>query len=110
MYNHTPADAYILHIAGQMRPADHPDLSPSDRVVRTLQAFDSRVVTGRFRSKVLEAIYLHALIDHFNDDEEYVKKLIPRLELKCGKKRARRLLIKRCEILESWQHRDATFR
>jgi hypothetical protein len=56
MYNHTPADGYVLHIAGHIRPADYPDLSPSDRVVRALQALDSRVLSGRFRSKVLDAI------------------------------------------------------
>jgi hypothetical protein len=110
MYNHTPADDYILSIVGHIRPADLLNLSPSDRVVRALKALDPRVVTGGFRSKVLNAIFEHALVEHFNDDEEYVRKLVPRLERKCGRKRARNLLLERCEILNTWRHRDARFR
>jgi hypothetical protein len=112
MYNHTPANGYILDVAGRIMPADRPGLSPSDRVVRALQAVDPRIQARGFRAKVLDAVYLHALGEHFNphDDEEYVNRLIPRVERKYGKRRARELLLQRCEILETWRHRDATFR
>src|SRR5437879_282523 len=104
MYNHTPADGYILHIAGNIRPADHPNLSPSDRLVRALQVLDPRIQTRGFRAKVFDAIYMHALGELFNpdDDEEYVNRLVPRLERRYGKKRAGQLLLQRCEILDSW--------
>ena len=112
VYNHTPVDGYVLQIAGHIRPGDHPTLSPSDRVVRALQAVDPRIDTRKFRAKVFDAIYLHALGELFNpdDDDHYVERLVSRLERRYGKKHARHLLLERCEILESWQHRDATFR
>src|SRR3954468_16236763 len=110
MFNNTSPDGYILDVAGHMHPNDPPELSPSGRVVRALQALDSRVVTSRFRSTVLEAIFHHAVGEQFNpDDEEYGKKLILRLERRYGKKRTRELLIERCDVLNTWRYRDARF-
>jgi hypothetical protein len=109
MYNHTPPDSYVVDVVGRIHLQDLPKLSPSHRVVRALQAVDPRIVTTRFRSTVLNAIFDHALVQHFNDDEEYVKRLIPRLERRYGKKRTRHLLIERCDILNTWRFRDAWF-
>lgn len=110
MYNHTPGDGYVLNIAGRIRPTDYPQLSPSHRVVRALQALDSRIVTTGLRSKVLAAIFDHALVQHFNDDDGYVRRLVARLERRYGKKRTRRLLLDRCDMLKTWRYRDARFR
>jgi hypothetical protein len=110
MYNHTPPDSYVLDIVGNIRPKDLPKLSPSHRVVHALQALDSRIVHTGFRSTVLNAIFDCAVVQHFNDDEDYVKRLVPRLERRYGKKRTRALLIGRCDILNTWRYRDAGFR
>jgi hypothetical protein len=109
MYNHTPADGYILDIVGRVHLNREPARSPSHRVVRALQAIDPRVRTTGFRSTVLNAIFDHALIEHYHDDEKYVKKLVARLERRYGKTRTRRLLIERCDILNTWRYRDARF-
>jgi len=109
MYNHTPPDSYVLDIVGRVHLNSRPARSPSHRVVRALQTVEPRIVTTGFRSTVLNAIFDHALIEHFNDDEEYVRKLIPRLERRYGKKRTRHLLIQRCDILNTWRYRDARF-
>jgi hypothetical protein len=55
---------------------------------------------------------MHALGEIFNpdDDDDYVHRLVPRLERMYGKKRAKQLLLERCEVLDGWRHRDATFR
>jgi hypothetical protein len=59
---------------------------------------------------VLDAIFEHALIEFYGDDEEYVKRLVARAGRRFGAKRARKLLIDRCDYLHTWKYRDATFR
>src|SRR3954470_3372840 len=103
MYNHTPADGYIIQIAGSIRPQDYPELSSSHRIVRALQAVDSRIATNRFRSTVLDAIFEHAIVQHLNDDEQYAKTVIAKLERRWGKKRARNFFINYCDILQTWR-------
>jgi len=108
MYNHTPPESYILDIVGGVHQQDS-KLRPSARVVRALQALDARIVTKRFRTTVLNAIFDHAVVQHFNDDEAYVGRRIARLQQRYGKKRTRELPIERCDILNTWRYRDARF-
>jgi len=109
MYNNMPPDGYVVDIVGRGLLSIAPGRSPSHRVVHALQAADPRILTSGFRSTVLNAIFEHGVAEHFNDDDDRVKKLVPRLERRFGKKRARRLLIDHCDILHTWRHRDARF-
>src|SRR6267378_8189157 len=101
MYNHTPADGYVLEIAGAIRPTDRSHRTSSHRVVAALQALDSRIQTMEFRSTVLDAIFEHAVVQHFDDvhDETYGTRLLDRLKRRYGIKRTREVLIDRCDVL-----------
>jgi hypothetical protein len=112
MYNHTPADGYILQIVGTIHPNDRSHRSPSHRVVSALQGLNPRIQTKGFRSAVLDAIFEHAVVEHFDDvdDEAYGRRLLDRLKRRYGAKRTRELLVDRCDVLNTWRHRDARFR
>jgi len=112
MYNHTPADQYVLEIAGAIRPTDRSHRTPSHRVAAALQARDPRIQTTEFRSTVFDAIFEHAVVEHFDDvdDETYGRRLLDRLNRRYGSKRTRELLVERCDVLNTWRHRDARFR
>lgn len=112
MHNHTPPDGYVLEIAGTIRPNDQSHRTPSHRVVAALQALDSRIETKEFRSTVLDTIFEHAVVEHFDDveDETYGRRLLDRLKRRYGTKRTRDLLVDRCDVLNTWRHRDAQFR
>lgn len=109
MYNHTPVDGYVHNLASLISPTDHLDVSPSNRIVRLLQARDLRIATKGFRSNVLKAIFRHALLEDFNEDEQRLDNVIARLERRFGKKRAKNILNKRCDVLDTWRTRDSRF-
>jgi hypothetical protein len=110
MHYNTEPHEYVLPIAGQFHPNDYRRMSPSERIFRVLQKVDARVTRNKFRASVLDAIFDDGVTSFFNDDEEHAKKVCRRLARRVGKARARRLLIERCDILDTWRHRDARFR
>ena len=66
------------------------------------------ICTKRFASKVLDAIFNDGVEEElFN--ENYRTRYVRRLNRWFGKSGAKRLLIKRCEILDCWKNSDSGF-
>ncbi len=105
-YN-TDAGDYAWQLASHISRTLEAGSSPSKRVIKSLQAADPRIRTAGFRKTVLDAIFFDEVNNDY-DDEEYSKKLIERITRRYGKKVAHRTLVARCEILETWRHRDAS--
>jgi len=108
-YNTEP-EQYVVPIAGRFHPNDYRNMSPSERIFQVLQKTDQRITRNNFRSSVLDAIFEDGVVSFFDDDEERARRVRQRLERRIGKTRARRLLIERCDILDTWRTRDARFR
>ena len=107
-YNTEP-DQYVLAVTDIiLRVPVAPGSTPSHRMVDALRATDSRVQKYGFRAAVLDAIFDDA-VDQNYEDESKALRLRQRLERRFGRRRARKMLISRVEVLESWKNRDGNF-
>ena len=107
IHNSNPFN-YVLDISSAISSVKEVNLTPSHRVVRALQMIKPEICTKRFASKVLDAIFNDGVEEELFD-ESYRTRYVRRLNRWFGKSGAKRLLIKRCEILDCWKNRDSGF-
>lgn len=104
----TDPQSYIIRLEDKLNSIGQPDLTPSKRVVRALRTVRSDIATHGFRKNVLDAIFQDGYASDYLD-EDYRERLLQRLIRWFGKKKARRMLVAGCEILDSWSNRDSRF-
>ena len=105
-YNTQPNE-YAVNISGNIAWDVDSKRTPSASVVAALKEARPEIQTTRFRRNVLDAIWNDGIEEAFGS-EQFREKYIRRLK-RWTKVNVRKHLIKRCEILDSWQHRDARF-
>lgn len=108
LFHQTDPRNYLLNVAEALRQVSNKNFTQSQKIVRSLQIVRPEIVREGFRKKVQQAIFVDAVAsDH--SEPEYAERLISRTERRFGKLKAKQLLVKRSDILQTWQHRDCKF-
>ena len=105
-YNTTP-EAYIVPVVGEIHWDSGSNITPSSAVVTALQKACPEIQKAGFRQRVLDAIWDDAVAEALgggNYQERYTRRL-----RRWTKRNTRSHLIKHCEILDTWLHRDSRF-
>ena len=88
----------LPHVHAQL---DQFGVSPSNRVVRALQAADPRIQTKGFRKSAMEALFASACTEHYETEERF-QRVCARARAWFGHTSAKQLLTDGVEILESY--------